>query len=74
VRLEHLQDDELREGLEAGDEPVLLQHLGQDAKDEGAGGTNVVGQILNQEAEDRPRNTWQYIITMSTFRCFPMPT
>ena len=54
VRLEHLEDDELGEGLEAVDQPILLQHLRQHAEHERAGRPHLVAQVLDQQPQDVP--------------------
>jgi hypothetical protein len=54
VSLQHLEDDELREGLEGGDQAVLLQHLRQDAEDQRPRRPHVVRQVLEEEAKDGP--------------------
>ena len=54
MRLQHLEDDELCEGLEAGDQPILLQHLRQHAEHQGARRAHIVAEILDQQPEDVP--------------------
>ena len=55
MRLQDFEDDEFGEALEAGDQLVLLQHLGEDPEDQGPGGPNLVREVLQQKPQDRPR-------------------
>ena len=54
MRLQHLEDDELGEGVEATDEVVLLQHLSDHPEHQGPGGALRVVQVLQQHPEHRP--------------------
>ena len=53
VRLQHLEDDELGEGVEAADEVVLLEHLREHAEHQGPGCALRVVQVLQQHSEHR---------------------
>ena len=42
VGLQDFEDDEFGEALEAGDQLVLLEHLGEDPEDQGSGGPDLI--------------------------------
>ena len=55
MSLQDLEDDELREGVEAADEVVLLEHLCDYPEHEGPGGALCVVQVLQQHPERSTR-------------------
>ena len=53
MSLQHLEDDELGELVEAADEGLLLEHLGEDPEDQRPARPLRVVQVLEQHAQHR---------------------